>query len=323
MTMENKCLTIGEAMIEFVPNQNDETSGDLKDAETFKRDASGSPAIIAAVVSLLGQKSAMIGKIGEDAFGDYLCKTLSEYGVDTTHFKKTSQAKTAISFSMINGEKGQSVNYRDSSADTLLKPDDISNKWFENGDIFYYGSTSLIKNPSRGAVEKALNFAGKKGNIIVFAPQLACHYWPNGKMARETVYHAIPHAHLLILTERELKFLADQEDEYDAIKKLFVGKTKLMVIHREDQSLTYVTGRERGHLGSRLEQPIDVRGMEEAFVGCLIAEFLKRGIHYETLNNILNDRQQLEDMLTAALDFKVKVGKESGGLNAIAKLKFG
>ncbi|TCP29847.1 fructokinase [Scopulibacillus darangshiensis] len=313
----NKCLTIGEAMVEFVPHDHQSV---LKDTGTFDREAAGAPAIVAGVVSLLGKKSAMIGKIGNDVFGDYLIEKLSKCGVDTVHLGKVKN-QTAISFTAVNGDKEQDIFYRQGSADTTLKPDDIDEAWFKNGDILYYASASLVQNPARGAVEKALKSAGKKGSIIVFAPRLSINDWPNEKMARETLFHTAPHAHILVLTEEELKFLADRQDEYEAVKMLFVGKTKLMVILRKDQTLTYVTGRERGHLNGPNEEPLDGRGMEEAFIGCLVTEFLNKEVRHETLSHILSDRQQLEDMLNAAIEFRTNVGNESGRLAAIETLQ--
>ncbi|WP_239508103.1 PfkB family carbohydrate kinase, partial [Enterobacter asburiae] len=46
--------------------------------------AGGAPVNVAAGVAKLGQQSGFIGRVGEDAFGHFMQKTLFDLGVDTS-----------------------------------------------------------------------------------------------------------------------------------------------------------------------------------------------------------------------------------------------
>ena len=65
--------TIGEALIDFIP---DKKGIELKDVENFKKSPGGAPANVASAIAKLGGKSAFIGKLGADAFGETLIDKL-------------------------------------------------------------------------------------------------------------------------------------------------------------------------------------------------------------------------------------------------------
>ena len=80
-----KVISIGEALIDFIPNQK---VCELKDVISFERVAGGAPANVSAVVAKLGGKSNFISKLGKDAFGDYIIETLKEANVNTDYVRQ-------------------------------------------------------------------------------------------------------------------------------------------------------------------------------------------------------------------------------------------
>ena len=90
-----KVISIGEALIDFIPNQK---VCELKDVISFERVAGGAPANVSAVVAKLGGKSNFISKLGKDAFGDYIIETLKEANVNTDYVLRTDKANTGLAF---------------------------------------------------------------------------------------------------------------------------------------------------------------------------------------------------------------------------------
>ena len=90
-----KVISIGEALIDFIPNQK---VCELKDVISFERVAGGAPANVSAVVAKLGGKSNFISKLGKDAFGDYIIETLKEANVNTDYVLKRNGLKNAIAY---------------------------------------------------------------------------------------------------------------------------------------------------------------------------------------------------------------------------------
>ena len=73
-------VTLGEMLIDMFPGEIGQRIGEV---ETFLPKPGGAPANAAVAVSRLGYKSAFIGKVGRDHFGDFLKNVLDEEGVAT------------------------------------------------------------------------------------------------------------------------------------------------------------------------------------------------------------------------------------------------
>ena len=70
-------VAVGELLIDFTPFE--------KEGKTaFEQNAGGAPPNLLAAVSRLGGKGAFIGKVGRDAFGRFLKKTLEDFRIDTS-----------------------------------------------------------------------------------------------------------------------------------------------------------------------------------------------------------------------------------------------
>ncbi len=90
-----KIISIGEALIDFIPNKK---SCDLKDVSEFERVAGGAPANVSAVVAKLGANSSFISKLGQDAFGDYIIVVLKNANVSTDYILRTNKDNTGLAF---------------------------------------------------------------------------------------------------------------------------------------------------------------------------------------------------------------------------------
>lgn len=65
--------TIGEVLIDFIPQQQGML---LKDVASFEKMAGGAPANVAATVAKLGGNASLISQVGADAFGRFLIEVL-------------------------------------------------------------------------------------------------------------------------------------------------------------------------------------------------------------------------------------------------------
>ena len=112
-----RLLAIGEALIDFIPNQKDSK---LKDVEGFTRQVGGAPCNVACTTTKLGGQAAMITQLGNDAFGDLIVETISNIGVSTNYIRRTDEANTALAFVSLTKEGERDFSfYRKPSADML------------------------------------------------------------------------------------------------------------------------------------------------------------------------------------------------------------
>ena len=114
-----KLFTIGELLVDFTPTQQ---HGSLANIEHFTKHAGGAPANVAAVCAKLGQQAALLTQVGQDAFGDFLIKTLQQAGVDTQFIRQTTDGETSLAFVSLNEHGDRDFQfYRRHAADLLYK----------------------------------------------------------------------------------------------------------------------------------------------------------------------------------------------------------
>ena len=165
-------FSMGEALIDFIPMDVDT---DLKDVTGFIKKPGGAPANVAACVSKLGNEAFFIGKVGEDAFGEYLIETMKNVGINTKYVSQTDAANTCLAFVSLKTDGNREFSfYRKPSADLLLDADEIDENWFQPGDIMQFCTVSLPESPVRHAHRRVIEIVKRKNGLIIFDPNLRC-----------------------------------------------------------------------------------------------------------------------------------------------------
>ncbi|WP_226670774.1 PfkB family carbohydrate kinase [Metabacillus litoralis] len=315
----SKVLTIGEALVDFIPNQK---GCALKDVQEFERVPGGAPANVAAAVSILGGQSHFIGKVGDDAFGELLIDVLKSNGVSTEYMVKTKEAKTALAFVSLKEDGDRDFSfYRNPSADMLLDNTEIHSTWFNKGDILHYGSISLISEPSRSATKQAILEASRKSCLLSYDPNLRLPLWENEETAREVMLEYLQFAHIVKVSEEELEFLTNIEDEKEAVGKLFTDKMILFIVTKGKYGATYYTENGEGHVKSMVIKAADTTGAGDAFVGGLLYQLNRMINSGEDVFSIPNNPKKIEEILAFSNTCGAITSMKLGAISSLPTLK--
>jgi fructokinase len=261
-------FTIGEALIDFIP---DERGVPLKQVGMFQRAPGGAPANVACAVSRLGGTSAFIGKLGADAFGDFLLDTLNNSGVNTNYISRTNQANTALAFVSLKADGNREfMFYRNPSADMLLSEDEIDSEWFSAKDVLHFGSVDLIEAPVKYAHIKAINSIKSKGGLVSFDPNVRLALWNDAQRCRETINDFIPYADILKISDEELEFITGIAEEPMAIASLFIGDVKVIAYTKGSQGAELYTKDFNIYVPARKVKVVDTTGAGDAFMGAFL-----------------------------------------------------
>ena len=84
-------VALGECLIDFTPN-GENTQG----IALFARNPGGAPANVLAMNACLGGKTAFIGKVGKDGFGDFLRQTLIDNVIEGEEEKNRSAGENQL-----------------------------------------------------------------------------------------------------------------------------------------------------------------------------------------------------------------------------------
>lgn len=268
--MDKKTICLGELLIDFVST----VSGvSLKDAPGFEKAPGGAPANVAVGLAKLGIESYFIGKVGQDAFGDFLRDTLQKNQVDPRFLFTTGRAKTTLAFVSLTQEGERDfVFYREPGADTLLDQSEIDDSCFSGTGVFHFGSITLTHEPAYSATLKAATLAEKHGYLISFDPNLRPALWKNLEEARSKMIQAMSRAQIVKLNEEEALFLSGSSS---------LDKALSWLQNRFHLSLLAVTQGKKGcilsHGDKRLEiegfvvDTVDTTGAGDGFVAGLIS----------------------------------------------------
>jgi fructokinase len=282
--------SIGEVLIDFIPLQKGRA---LKDVVSFERAPGGAPANVAAAVAKLGGRSAMITKLGSDAFGDFLLEQLEEAGVETGHVIRTNKANTGLAFVSLreDGERDFSF-YRKPSADLLLTANEVNASLFGSGDILHFCSVDLVDSPMKQAHIKAIQSAKERGALISFDPNVRLPLWDSPDACRETILDFIPEAHIIKISDEELAFVTGMEDEDEAIASLFAGDVQAVIYTKGAAGATLYVNDTSIDAGGFSVDVQDTTGAGDAFIGALLYRLLEAGADQNELKAVLERNGQ-------------------------------
>lgn len=101
----------------------------------------GSCCIFAAQAAKLGLKVAVLGYVGDDAFGHVIVDTLAAAGVDTRHIQIDKRIRTGLTVHLVEGDDRAMLTYPGSSI--ALTEADVSDTLLASARHLHYGSLFL------------------------------------------------------------------------------------------------------------------------------------------------------------------------------------
>ncbi len=199
---------IGEVLIDLTQRGLDEAG-----IPRFSANPGGAPANLAVAAARLGASTAFIGRVGQDAFGAYLRRVLTEQRVDVRGLSEDSRERTALAVVTVDeaGERSFAF-YRDPGADTRLSREHLPTALLTSTCCLHFGSVSLTAEPARDATLWAVRTAREHGAIISYDPSYRAVLWPDEATAVRQMKEPLPLVDVLKVSEEELPLLTGTAD---------------------------------------------------------------------------------------------------------------
>ena len=156
---------LGELLIDFTC-----LSTDADGYPTMAAHPGGAPANYLAALTKFGAKTAMIGKVGNDAFGRLLIKTLKGAGIDTRGMLVSDDVFTTLAFVTLDDSGNREFSFaRKPGADTQLRFDEIDLGVIDASKVLHFGTLSMTNEPARDATYKAVEYAAERIYLVALA----------------------------------------------------------------------------------------------------------------------------------------------------------
>ena len=193
---------LGELLIDFTENGNSTQGNPLMEANP-----GGAPCNVLAMLERLGKKTAFIGKVGKDMFGNQLKSAVEEVGIDTRNLILDENYHTTLAFvhTYPDGDRDFSF-YRDPGADMMLTKEEVQRDLIESSRIFHFGTLSSTHEGVRAATRHAIDVAKEAGCIITFDPNLRPPLWKSLDDAKAEIEYGMSKCDVLKISDNEVEF---------------------------------------------------------------------------------------------------------------------
>ena len=216
----------------------------------------------AVAAARVGAPTALIGRLGKDAFGDQLKAFLVAQGIDLAAVRQTAEAHTGTAIITVAETDNTIVVIP--GANALVEADDVAAATLARGDIAV--SQFEIPLPANVAFFQRARAAGAT-TILNPAPAVAF-----GAELLDLV-------DILILNESELGLLAkidlrgsdDDARFIDAARSLLTGGDKVICVTLGKRGALVLAGNEPLIIPGRSVDAIDTTGAGDCFVGAVAA----------------------------------------------------
>lgn len=302
-------IALGELLIDFTSNGVSEQNNPLLEANP-----GGAPCNVLSMLSRLGRKTAFIGKVGKDGFGELLTKVVQEQGIDTSGICYDCNVHTTLALVLKkeNGDRDFAF-YRNPGADMTLCETELKLDMIQQSKIFHFGTLSLTDEPVRSTTQKAVAIAKENGLTITFDPNLREPLWKSLEEAHEQIAWGLKQADVLKISDNEITWFTGLDD-YDAgIEKLQQDYPNLKLICLSmgpEGSKAKYHDIQVSYPAFIQNSTIETTGAGDTFCACVINAVLEYGI--DGL-----DAEKLEKMLQFANASASLVTTKKGALRVM------
>ena len=242
----------------------------------FDANPGGAPANLAVAAARLGAKTAFIGRVGQDGYGDFLRRTLEENGVDTTGLSVDPKQHTTLAIVTLD-EKGERAFsfYRDPSADVNLSFDDVPSELLTQTKVLHFGSVSLTAEPSRSATLRAVKAAKEHGAWISYDPNYRASLWQDESTAVEWMLKPLELVDILKVSDEEMLLLTGTDDLEKGSAMLAEKGIRLVFVTLGADGAFYRFGDKTGHSPGIKVTVGDTNGAGDTFFGAALSRLVK------------------------------------------------
>lgn len=303
---------LGELLIDFTC-----LSTDTDGYPTMAAHPGGAPANYLAALTKFGAKTAMIGKVGSDAFGRLLIKTLKGAGIDTRGMLVSDDVFTTLAFVTLDDSGNREFSFaRKPGADTQLRFDEIDLSVIDASKVLHFGTLSMTNEPARDATYKAVEYAAGHGKLISFDPNLRKPLWDDLDEAKRQKLWGLKHADIVKISDEETEFLFGIAPEEAAKHIVDSFGVRLVYVTCGAEGCFYRTKTASGFVKALSGIAVkDTTGAGDIFGGSAMYGLLKAGGVPEKLT-----AEELKEIVSFACASAGLSTTRAGGISSVAEL---
>lgn len=302
-------VSLGELLIDFTCQSIDESG-----YPTMAAHPGGAVANFLAAVSKCGGKTALIGKVGNDAFGKLLLRTLEQAGIGISAMVVDDSVFTTLAFVTLDASGDRSFSFsRKPGADTRLTAEEVDFGLIEKARVFHFGTLSLTDEPAKTATQKAVACAKEQGKLISFDPNLRKPLWRSMDEAKAQILWGLRQADVVKISDEEVQFLFGLGVEAGARYLLDEFNLKLVFVTCGPDGCYFCNPVANGHVPALSGiTVVDTTGAGDIFGGTAVWKLLQADAPPESLT-----KEALQEIVEYACKAAGLSTTRPGGISSI------
>jgi 5-dehydro-2-deoxygluconokinase len=260
-------VTVGRVSVDLYPEQ---TGVRLAEVRTFRKMLGGSPTNVAVAAARLGRSAAVVTKVGDDAFGEYVRGALREFGVDDSLVGTHPILRTPLAFcELFPPDRFPLLFYRQPKAPDLELEDADFGDVASEAALLWTTGTGLSDEPSRSATLRALRRRGRRPHVVHDLDYRAV-FWRSPEDAQRWSREALEHATVVVGNTEEVAVTLgeDLEPERAAQKLLDLGP-ELAIVKRGGEGVLAAMRAETVSVPALRIEVLNGLGAGDAFGGAV------------------------------------------------------
>lgn len=264
---EVEILTFGRSSVDLYPEQ---ARVPLAEVQTFRKSIGGSPTNVAIAAARLGRRTAVINRVGDDAFGEYVRRGLRAFGVHDAFVSTDPELLTPVVFCELNPVEEPSLFfYREPRGPEMnIGPGDLPLDVVRSVPLFWLAGSRFAEEPSRSAAMAALEARGRATHTVIdldYRPM----FWESAEQATEFISPAIDHCTVAVGNRDECEIAVGTRVPDEAADRLLERGVELAIVKQGGDGVLVATAD-----GRTVIEPIPVPvvcglGAGDAFGGSL------------------------------------------------------
>ena len=306
-------VALGELLIDFAC-----VNTDAEGYPTMAAHPGGAPANFLAALAKFGAKTALLGKIGTDAFGKLLIGTLEAAGIETRGIISTDDVFTTLAFVTFDETGNREFSFsRKPGADTCISFEELDLSLIDEAKVFHFGTLSLTDEPARATTQKAVAYAKAAGKLITYDPNLRKPLWKDLSTAKEQILWGLQYADVVKISDEEVDFLWGLSPEAGAQYILDNYGVKLVFVTCGPEGCFFKNAQAQGMISSpKGIKAIDTTGAGDIFGGSAVWQLLQQSKAPDELN-----AEELTKIVTFACTSASLSTTKPGGISSVPEME--
>jgi 5-dehydro-2-deoxygluconokinase len=260
-------ITTGRIGVDIYPLQ---TGVGLEEVTSFGKFLGGSATNVAVSGARYGLNSAVITKVGNDPFGNYLIQELERLKVDSRYVGRTDRLKTPVVFCEIFPPDDFPIYfYREPKAPDLeISESELDLDAIKSAKIFWSTVTGLSQEPSRTANLAALKSRAKAQHTILDLDYRSA-FWTNPADATEQIAKALPFVTIAVGNKEECEVAVGETEPERAADALLERGVEIAIVKQGPKGVLAKTKGESVEVPPYAVEVVNGLGAGDSFGGAL------------------------------------------------------